>query len=70
MNIKRIEMDWQEGSHYDIWTKAVILAEQYSCEVSFPFNGSVYIVNEKSIWSTDVHEKVTDNIGKGVEVRL
>ncbi len=70
MNIKRIEMDWQMGSHYDIWTNAVTLAEDHCCEVSFPFNGSVYIVNKKSIWSTDVHEKIMDNIGKGVEVML
>ena len=70
MNIKRIEMDWQMGSHSSIWIDAVILAEQYSCEVSFPFNGSVYIVNEKSFWSEDVHKKIMDNVGKGVEVML
>lgn len=67
---KRIEMDWQMGSHYDIFNNAVTLAEQYLCEVSFPFNGGVYIVDEKSFWSTDVLEKILDNIGKGVEVRL
>lgn len=70
MNSKRIEMEWQIGSHYSSWTNAVTLAEHHSCEVSFPFSGSVYIVDEKSIWSTDVHEKIMDNVGKGVEVRL
>jgi hypothetical protein len=70
MNIKRIEMDWQMGSNYDIWRNAVTLAKEHYCEVSFPFNGNVYIVNHKSIWSTDVHEKIMNNIGKGVEVML
>ena len=71
MKLKRIEMGWQSGWVYDIFTSACKLALQHQCDdVVFEFNGGLFSVSRSSFWNDTVDEKLTEFPRKNYEVKL
>ena len=69
--MKRIEMNWTIGSHYEIFTKAVTIAKEHNCDdVVFEFNGGFFSVNPYSVWSDEVSKELMQFPRKDHEVKL